>query len=246
MGTKINETKNDNNQNDGSFWSGAYIDPRQAAQQQQQDDPEIVNYKKQLIEAAKYLAEHLPRENHMYSGFANIIENVSFSVSNGVVSVAATFRGPAYKETNPMAAMYGGNVQRPAYVHPPYVQPYSYAGLNKNTTERLVACSIVSCIVTEVTCGRNIPRLEEITTRACQSKLIVNKVIVDFVDAVFARCPATLSINEANNMVYTAAVSCIDRLVSEIKHSKHTCVVHMDGTVENLPASDKKEDDDEE
>ena len=245
MGSKINETKNDNNQNNGSFWSGAYIDPRQATQQQQ-DDPEIVKYKEQLIEAARYLAEHLPRENHMFNGFSNILENVSFSVSNGVVSVAATFRGPTYKETNPMAAMYGGNGQRPAYVYPPYVQPYSGAGISENTTKRIVACAIVSCMVTEATYGRNVPRLDEITTRGCQSKLIVNKVIVNFVDAVFSRCPASLSTNELNNMVYTATLSCIDRLVREVKQNKRTCVVHMDGTVENLPASDKKEDDDEE
>lgn len=243
MGTKINETKNDNNQNNGSFWSGAYIDPRQTSQQQQQDDPEIVKYKEQLIEAARYLAEHLPRENHMYSGFANIVENVSFSVSNGIVSVAATFKGPAYKETNPMAAMYGVNGQRPGYMHPSYVQPYSGCGISENTSKRIVACAIVRCMVTEATCGRSIPRLDEITARGCQSKLIVNKVIVDFVDAVFARCPATCSTNELNNMVYTAALSCIDRLVREVKHNKRTCAVHMDGTVENLSASNKKEDD---
>ena len=245
MGSKINETKNDNNQNNGSFWSGAYIDPRQAAQQQQ-DDPEIVKYKEQLIEAARYLAEHLPRENHMFNGFSNILENVSFSVSNGVVSVAATFRGPAYKEINPMAAMYGGNGQRPAYVYPPYVQPYSGCGISENTTKRLVACTIVSFMVLEATCGRNIPRLEEITTREYLPKIIVNKVIVHFVDAVFARCPGTFSTNELNNMVYSAALSCIDRLVREVKNSKHTCYVHMDGTVEDLPTSGEKEDDDEE
>ena len=245
MGTKINETKNYNNQNNGSFWSGAYIDPQQTAQQQQQDDPEIMKYKEQLIEAARYLAEHLPRENHMYSGFANIVENVSFSVSNGLVSVAATFRGPAYKETNPMASMYGGIGQRPAYVYPQYVQPYGGFGTNANSTKRITACNIVKCVVVEATCGHNIPRLEEITTREYLPKIIVNKVIVNFVDAVFSRCPGTLSTNELNNMVYSAALSCIDRLVREVKHNKHTCYVHMDGTVEDLPMSDKNEDDEE-
>ena len=242
MGTKINETKNNNNQNNGSFWSGAYIDPQQTAQQQQQDDPEIMKYKEQLIEAARYLAEHLPRENHMYSGFANIVENVSFSVSNGLVSVAATFRGPAYKETNPMASMYGGIGQRPAYVYPPYVQPYGGFGINENITKRIVACNIVNCMVVEATCGHNIPNLEEITIRVCPSKLIVNKVIVDFVDAVLSRCPGSCSTNELNSMVYSATLSCIDRLVREIKHNKHKCVVHLDGTVENFSKSDEDKD----
>ena len=242
MGTKINETKNNNNQNNGSFWSGAYIDPQQTAQQQQQDDPEIMKYKEQLIEAARYLAEHLPRENHMYSGFANIVENVSFSVSNGLVSVAATFRGPAYKEANPMASMYGGIGQRPAYVYPSYAQPYGGFGTNENITNRIVACNIVNCMVVEATCGHNIPNLEEITTRVCPSKLIVNKVIVDFVDVILSRCPGSCSINELSGTVYNAALNYIDRLVREIKHNKHKCVVHLDGTVENFSKSDEDKD----
>ena len=220
MGTKINETKKINNQNNGSFWSGAYIDPRQSAQQHQQDDPEIVKHKEQLIESAKYLAENLDTSNSVgVFGFTPVGNDaVSISINKGIITISATLK---MKNTS--------NQQ------PPYTQPYWYDTHHQTVpygSKKLVACHIVNNLIVCKKRTGSIPRLDQVVPNGCSSTLTVSEAIVNFVDTIRNYLPIDYDINTLYHTVYNEATSCIDHLIDLVKNDTNMYTVHLDGTVE--------------
>lgn len=185
MGTKINAQEN-------KQINGIYC------VNNQQETPEISKYKKQLVEAAKYLAENMTRRNVFDP---SLIDGVTVTINNGIVTITASINLSMPEQQTAWQNPYGAHVT--------YMNAYGQYGEHRSSdaVRRAVACRIFDQIMAYTLSGAPIPALFEIMRWGMSSPLTVKKSIVTYVDKIIAQYPDTTSDTALYQMVYAHGCS---------------------------------------